>query len=89
MLFMIVEHFKDGDPVPVYRRFAERGRMAPDGLEYVGSWVTADLARCYQVMAGERELLEEWMARWDDLTDFEVIEVIGSAEAASAVSALG
>ena len=85
MLFMIVEHFKDGDPVPVYRRFAERGRMAPDGLEYVGSWVTSDLARCYQVMEGERALLEEWMAHWDDLADFEVIEVVSSADAAAAV----
>ena len=85
MLFMIVEHFKDGDPVPVYRRFAERGRMAPDGLDYVGSWVTGDLTRCYQVMDGERTLLEEWMANWNDLADFEVIEVVGSAEAAAAV----
>jgi Protein of unknown function (DUF3303) len=88
MLFMIVERFKDGDPVPVYRRFAERGRMAPEGLEYVGSWVTTDLTRCYQVMEGERALLDEWMAHWDDLTDFEVIEVVGSAEAAAAVAAL-
>ena len=85
MLFMIIESFKDGDPGPVYRRFAESGRMAPDGLEYVASWVTTDLARCYQVMEGERALLDEWMAHWDDLTDFEVIEVLGSADAAAAV----
>ena len=85
MLFMIVEHFKDGDAVPVYRRFAERGRMAPEGLEYVGSWVTTDLGRCYQVMEGERALLDEWMSHWDDLTDFEVIEVLSSADAAAAV----
>jgi hypothetical protein len=85
MLFMIVEHFKDGDPVPVYRRFAERGRLVPDGLEYVGSWVTTDLARCYQVMEGERALLDQWMSHWDDLTDFEVIEVLSSADAAAAV----
>ena len=63
MLFMIIEHFEDGDPAPVYRRFAERGRMAPPGLEYHGSWVTADLTRCYQVMeCADRALLEEWMA---------------------------
>jgi hypothetical protein len=85
MLFMIVEHFKDGDPRPVYARFAERGRMAPDGLEYRGSWVTTDLARCYQVMEGERELLDEWIARWADLIDFEMTEVLGSAEAAASV----
>ena len=86
MLFMIVEHFRNADPVPVYRRFGERGRMAPDGLDYVGSWVTADLSRCYQVMEGERPLLDEWMAQWDDLAEFEVIEVVTSAQAAEAVA---
>ena len=63
MLFMIVEHFEGGDPAPVYRRFAERGRMAPPGLDYHGSWVTDDLTRCYQVMeCADRSLLEEWMS---------------------------
>ena len=79
MLFMIVEHFVGGDPAPVYRRFAERGRMAPTGLDYHGSWVTEDLARCYQVMGcADRSLLEEWMSAWDDLVRFEVIEVMSS-----------
>jgi len=49
--WMVVEHFRSSDAVPVYRRFRERGRMAPDGLHYVSSWVTADMTRCYQVMA--------------------------------------
>ena len=85
MLFMVIEHFKDGDPVPVYRRFGERGRMAPDGLDYLGSWVTSDGARCYQVMdCPNRALLDEWMACWEDLVRFEVIDVITSAEAAEA-----
>jgi hypothetical protein len=87
MLFMVIEHFEGGDPEPVYRRFAERGRLAPDGLAYVGSWVTSDLTRCYQVMeTADRSLLDEWMARWADLVRFEVVEVIGSAEAAAAVA---
>lgn len=87
MLFMIVEHFKDGDPVPVYRRFAERGRMAPEGLDYVGSWVTNDLTRCYQVMEGDdRSLLDEWMANWSDIVEFEVIGVLTSPEAAAEVA---
>lgn len=87
MLFMIVEHFKNGDAVPVYRRFREQGRMAPTGLNYVGSWVTSDLTRCYQIMESpDRELLDQWMARWSDLVDFEVIPVITSAEAAAAVA---
>ena len=88
MLFMIIEHFEGGDPAPVYRRFAERGRMAPPGLEYHGSWVTDDLTRCYQVMeCADRSLLEEWMKAWDDLVRFEVIEVMSSADAVAAVAA--
>jgi len=80
MLFMIIEHFEDGDPARVYRRFAERGRMAPPGLEYHGSWVTDDLRRCFQVMeCQDRGLLDQWMANWSDLTDFEVIPVVTSA----------
>ena len=87
MLYMVVERFVNGDPVPVYARFAERGRMAPAGLEYRGSWVTADLTRCYQLMeCDDRVLLEAWMARWDDIVEFEVVEVITSAEAVEAVA---
>jgi hypothetical protein len=85
---MIIESFRDGDPVPVYRRFRDMGRLAPDGLTYVASWVTEDLRRCFQIMeCDDPSLLAEWMARWDDVTDFEVIPVITSAEAAAAVSA--
>lgn len=86
MLFLVIEHFRGGDPRPVYARFHARGRLAPDGLEYVGSWVTADLAHCYQVMAcEERLLLDEWMAQWADLVEFEIIPVVSSAEAAARV----
>ncbi|MBV8032751.1 MAG: DUF3303 family protein, partial [Betaproteobacteria bacterium] len=46
--FLVIEHFRHRDPVPVYRRFRERGRLAPQGLKYVASWVTDDLTRCYQ-----------------------------------------
>ena len=86
MQFMIVEHFRNGDPSPVYERFRQRGRLAPAGLTYVNSWVTVDLARCYQVMECEdRGLLEQWMAAWQDLVEFEVHPVITSAEAAARV----
>ena len=86
MLYMIIERFKNGDPVPVYRRFRERGRMAPDGLTYVSSWVTSDLDRCYQVMeCDDPRLLEEWKSRWADLIDFEVIPVLTSAQAVEKV----
>lgn len=84
MLYMIIEHFKNGDPAPVYARFRERGRLAPDGVKYVSSWVTHDLAHCYQVMeCDDRALLDQWLSAWSDLTDFEVIPVITSAEAAA------
>ena len=82
MLYMIIENFRNGDSAPVYARFREKGRLAPDGLRYVNSWVTADLSRCYQVMECEEEaLLDKWMAAWDDLVEFEVHPVITSAEA--------
>ena len=75
MLFMVIEHFSGGDPEPVYRRFGERGRLAPEGVDYLGSWVTADVTRCYQVMkCADRSLLEAWMAEWSDLVRFEVVE---------------
>ena len=87
MLFMIIEHFRDGDPRPVYARFRERGRMAPAGLTYVSSWVTDDFRRCYQVMeTDDRALLDEWMSNWRDIVDFEIIPVVTSAQAAEAVT---
>ena len=82
MTYMIVETFKNGDAASVYRRFRERGRMTPEGLSYVASWVTSDMTRCYQVMeCDDRRLLTEWMARWSDLIDFDVVTVLTSAQA--------
>lgn len=87
MLFMIVEHFKNHDPVPVYQRFRERGRLAPEGLRYVSSWVDEKLDRCFQLMeTDDRRLLDEWISNWSDLADFEVAPVISSDEAAARVS---
>jgi len=86
VLFHVTERYRDGDPVPVYRRFREQGRMTPDGVEYVASWVTDDLSTCFQVMEAEsREALDEWIDRWADLVDFEVVPVITSAEASERV----
>ncbi|CAN5264547.1 DUF3303 family protein [soil metagenome] len=87
MLYMVIERFRNGDAAPVYRRFAERGRLAPDGLHYVSSWVTPDVTQCYQVMeCHDRTLLDDWMSAWNDLVEFEVIPVITSPEAAAAVA---
>ena len=87
MLYMIIESFKGGDPVPVYRRFRDRGRMAPDGLTYVSSWVTPDLGRCYQVMeCDDRRLLDQWTASWSDLIQFEIVPVLTSPQAVERVA---
>lgn len=87
MLYMIVEDFKAG-AVSVYRRFREHGRMAPDGLRYIASWVASDMRRCYQVMeTDDPALLQEWMDRWKDLVDFEVVPVMTSSEAAAVTQA--
>jgi hypothetical protein len=84
---MVVEHFKNKDAVPVYRRFRDSGRMAPEGLRYVSSWVDEGLERCYQLMeTHDRRLLEEWMANWSDLVDFEVQAVVTSKEASQRIA---
>ena len=87
MQYVVIETFRNGDAVPVYRRFRDQGRLAPDGLRYVASWVSQDFRRCYQVMeCDDRALLEAWMAQWRDLVDFEVIPAMTSAEAAAAIA---
>lgn len=83
MLFMIVEHFKNQDPAPVYRRFRDAGRLAPEGLRYLSSWVDEKLERCFQLMETEdHKALDEWINNWSDLVEFEVYPVISSAQAA-------
>jgi hypothetical protein len=83
---MVIENFKNGDAVPVYRRFRDRGRLAPEGLSYISSWVNDQLDRCYQLMETEdRALLDRWIASWSDLVDFEVHPVITSKEAAEKI----
>ena len=78
-----METFRHGAE-PVYARAAERGRIVPEGLEYIDSWVSDDLHRCWQLMeTDDPSLFDEWISRWDDLADFEVVAVVSSAEAAS------
>jgi hypothetical protein len=84
---MVIEHFKDRDPVPVYRRFRDRGRIAPEGLQYLSSWVDEKVEICFQLMeTADRELLDEWIANWSDIVDFEVYPVISSNEAVEKLS---
>jgi len=85
-LYMVIENFKNGDAVPVYRRFRNRGRLAPAGLSYVSSWVNEKLDHCYQLMETEdRALLDQWIANWSDIVDFEVHPVISSEEASAKI----
>ena len=85
-MFMVVERFRNGDPVPVYQRFRDRGRQLPPGVTYIASWVREDLALCYQVMdAPSRALLDDWMSRWSDVAEFDVVPVITSSEAVEKV----
>ncbi len=87
MLFMVIEHFLPGRAPEVYRRFRDRGRMAPDGLRYIASWVDLNFERCFQVMEADSEaLFREWTANWDDVIDFEIVPVRTSAEAAAAIA---
>jgi hypothetical protein len=81
-LYMIVERFRDARAV--YRRFEEHGRMAPDGLVYLSSWVDHKVERCFQLMeTDDRRLIDQWMANWSDIVDFEVYPVMSSSEAAT------
>jgi hypothetical protein len=85
-LFMVIEHYRGGDAAPVYARFRDRGRLAPPGLDYVSSWVDEEMRICYQLMeTDDRRLLEQWIANWIDLVEFEVVPVITSAQAAERI----
>lgn len=87
MLFMVMERFKPGRAPEIYRRFRDRGRLVPDDVQYVASWVDLRFERCFQVMDAENEgRLRIWTTQWDDLTDFEIVPVQTSAEAAAAIA---
>ena len=81
MLYMVVERFKEGAAPAIYQRFREKGRMMPEGLEYVSSWIDHNLKTCWQVMeTAEFVLIERWVDNWKDLMDFEIVPVRTSAE---------
>ena len=83
MKYMVIEQYRGGDLTQVYGRFQERGRMLPDGLNYIDSWVDTNAGRCFQLMETEdARLFDEWIDCWNDLVQFEVIPVVTSAEAA-------
>jgi hypothetical protein len=87
MLFMVIEKFRDQDVKAVYRHFRDKGRLMPDGLVCVGSWVTADTARCFQLMeCNDVTLLQRWVAEWSHLVEFEILPVVAGKETAAALA---
>src|SRR5258706_15855873 len=89
MLFMVIERFRNRDAMPIYRRLRESGRMMPDGLEYIDSWVEPNFDRCFQLMKTEDlSLLQRWVAVWGDLMEFEIVPVVHSKETRQTIEAL-
>ncbi len=88
MQYMIIEKFYPGKVKDIYHRFAEKGRMLPEGVKYINSWINESITICYQVMeSGSLEKLQQWIDEWKDLVDFEVVPVISSAQAKEKVFA--
>jgi len=86
MLFMVIEKFKNRNARAVYGRFQEQGRMLPDGLKYVDSWVEANFDRCFQLVeCDDPQLFQQWVVRWQDLIDFEIAPVVPSKQTAEAI----
>jgi len=87
MLFMVIERFKNRNARAVYTRSRERGRMLPEGLKYVGSWVEASFDRCFQLMeCDDARLLQRWVFEWQDLVEFEIVPVVSSKETTETVT---
>ena len=87
MLYMVIEHYKTPGALEIYRRAGMQGRLMPDGLEYVSSWVDLNFTKCFQLMkTDEEKLFEQWITQWKDLVDFEIIPVQTSAQAMQAIT---
>ena len=88
MLYMVIERFKEGAALEIYRRFREKGRMMPEGLEFISSWIDLDFKTCWQLMQTEDfALFDQWIANWRDLIDFQIVPVRTSAKAVQLVNA--
>ncbi len=88
MLYLVIEHFKDGAAPEIYRRFREKGRMMPQGLKYVSSCIDLDFKVCYQLMETEEIVqFDGWIENWSDLMEFEIVPVRTSAEAVEVMNA--
>ncbi len=73
---MVIEHFTPGTKAKIYERLHQKGRMLPEGLIYIDSWLEKDGNRCFQLMeTSNRSLFESWVNCWKDLVEFEIIEL--------------
>jgi len=89
MQFVVIERFRNRDPKPMYRRLRDRGRSQPEGLKYVGSWIEVNFDRCFQLMeCDDARLLQQWIARWSDLMEFEIVPLGSSAETQETIKPL-
>ena len=89
VLFMVIERFRGRDARAVYRRFRDQGRGTPEGLRYVDSWIEANFDRCFQIMeCDDARLLQQWVALWSDLAEFEIVPVVPSAETRATIEPL-
>jgi hypothetical protein len=87
MLYMVIERFREGAAPEVYRRAHEKGRMMPEGLEYVSSWIDLEFKICYQLMrTDDASLFTVWTHAWKDLVEFEIVPVRTSVEAAQIIA---
>ncbi|MGB9368145.1 MAG: DUF3303 family protein [Xanthobacteraceae bacterium] len=87
MLFMVIERFRNRDAKAVYQRFRDQGRMMPEGLKYISSWIEPNFDRCFQVMeCDDARLLQEWVINWADLADFEIVPVVPSDQTREVVT---
>ena len=88
MLYMVIEHFNAGAAPQIYRRAHEKGRLLPEGLEYVSSWVDLEFRTCFQLMrTDDPALFAVWTEAWKDLVSFEIAPVRTSTEAAEIIAA--
>jgi hypothetical protein len=88
MLFMVIEHFRDSDVIPIYKRVRDRGRMIPEGLRYIDSWVEPNFSRCFQLMeCDDLRLFQEWVLGWCGAgVTFEIVPVVPSKETQQVVA---
>ena len=88
MLFMVIERFRDNDMVPVYKKLREGGRMMPEGLRYIDSWVEPNFSRCFQLMeCDDLRLFQEWVLKWRGFgATLEIVPVVPSKDTREVVA---